>query len=161
MLFFFRSMQSSHSTNHSITPFSCFSCKKKNQTAILFCSSFRAHQPLLLSCRFEFISNQKAPDKRPILITLAFAYLHINHCRLCCFSAAAAAAVSPLPLTQIRLCLPTHCDTHSTLRASHFQHEVDRHETFHLVHMRDIDESLGLQLRGTSVCLHSPCCSKS
>lgn len=123
MLFFFCSVQSSHSTNHSITPFSCFSCKKKNQTAILFCSSFRAHQPLLLSCRFEFISNQKAPDKRPILITPSFAYLHINHCRLCCFSAtAAAAAASPLPLTQNRLCLPTHCDTHYTFSLSSWPH---------------------------------------
>lgn len=112
--------------------------EKKNQTAILFCSSFRAHQPLLLSCRFEFISNQKAPDKRPILITHSFAYLHINHCRHCCFSAAAAA--SPLPLTQIRLCTLRHTlRLFSELQASHLQHEVDRHETLHLVLMRDMN----------------------
>ena len=42
--------------------------------------------PLPLSCRLEFISNQRETDKRPILITLSFAYLHINDCRLCCFS---------------------------------------------------------------------------
>lgn len=137
--------------------------EKKNQTAILFCSSFRAHQPLLLSCRFEFISNQKAPDKRPILITLSFAYLHINHCRLCCFFCCSSSSIPP-PVNTDQI-LPPHTLRHtlrlfSELRASHFQHEVDRRKTFHLVLMRDIHE-LGLQLRGTSVCQHSLCCSKS
>lgn len=66
-----------------------------------------AHQPLLLSCRFEFISNQRATDKRPILITLTFAYLHINDCRLGCFSAAAP----PPPHTLLRLGRPTCCNT--------------------------------------------------
>lgn len=72
-------------------------------------ASFLAHHPLPLSCRFEFISNQRATEKRPILIIPSFAYLHINDCRLCCFSA----AVVPLPPTSLRLCLPTCCNTTS------------------------------------------------
>ena len=57
-------------------------------------SCLSIHFTLPLSCRLEFISNQRATDERPILITLSFAYLHINDCRLGCFSA--AVALSPL-----------------------------------------------------------------
>lgn len=64
------------------------SIQKENVFPFLFLL-FLAHR-LLFSCRSEFISNQNAIDKRPILITSPFAYLHINDCRLCCFSAAAA-----------------------------------------------------------------------
>lgn len=89
-----------------------FFCKKK-QNAILF-PPVLAHQPLLLSCRFEFISNQRATDKRPILITHTFAYLHINDCRLGCFSAAdppPRPTHTHSPKTLLRLGLPTCCNT--------------------------------------------------
>lgn len=80
--------------------------KGKNTMPSLSFSSFLAHQPLLLSRRFEFISNQRATNKRPILIIPSFTCLHINDCRLCCFSA----AVVPLPSTLLRQASP-HAET--------------------------------------------------
>ena len=105
---FFYSIGSVHSIHNSLT-FSFFA--RKCTIAICSFSSFLAHHPLPLPCRFECISNQRATDKRPILITLSFAYLHINDCRLCCFSA----AVVPLPSTLLRLSHPTNT---ATLRLS-------------------------------------------
>lgn len=86
--------------------------------------SFLAHR-LLFSCRSEFISNQNAIDKHPILITSLFAYLHINDCRLCCFSAAAAPShcyCSPHAATP---CLPLSsrlhtCSLQLTFKGRHF-----------------------------------------
>lgn len=122
--------------------FSWFFARKITTPSFSF-PPFEARQPLLFSCRSEFICNQRATDKRPILITLSFAYLHINDCRLCCFSAAAV----PLPSALLKLSLPTCCNTmpFSELLAPHFQTEVDRHswENISLViHMEETDESL-------------------
>lgn len=92
-------MQALYSTGHSITVYlGVFFCKRKHNAIPFFFFIFSSSTPPPF-LQFQFISNQRATDNRPTLITPLFACLHINDCRLCCFSAAAVPSHTIADLT--------------------------------------------------------------
>lgn len=84
-------------------------------------------------CRLEFISNQRASRELRLLITYSFAFLHINDCRLCCFSAAVPPP-QPNPSHQQHSDIHhhIHCNTMSLLQPQGLSFQTFHYLSWHL-----------------------------